>query len=170
MLSNQSTNKQQSLIEPVGPVSVEYCWVRLQACSQLLSQCGSSIYNCLIRSVPDIHRHVAGTLNYQQTPVRYSVFIKPAYGSRREDLALNQSIPLFLNVVAPWILFTLFIARYARAHTHTHTHTYTYTHTHIHTQTHTTPMRSTHNMHSRRCSRARAHTHTHTRIHKRSHK
>ena len=31
---------------------------------QLLSQCGST-QNCLSRSVPEIHSHVAGTLNKQ---------------------------------------------------------------------------------------------------------
>ena len=33
---------------------------------QLLSQCGST-YNCLSRSVPEIHLHVAGTLSNQPT-------------------------------------------------------------------------------------------------------
>ena len=33
---------------------------------QLLSQCGSTL-NCLSRSAPEMHSHVAGTLNNQQT-------------------------------------------------------------------------------------------------------
>ena len=33
---------------------------------QLLSQCGRT-YNCLSRSVPEIHLHVAGTLSNQRT-------------------------------------------------------------------------------------------------------
>ena len=43
---------------------------------QLLSQCGSTS-NCLCRSVPEIHSHVAGTLSNQptnkQTPPSHSV-------------------------------------------------------------------------------------------------
>ena len=35
---------------------------------KLLSRCGST-YNCLSRSIPEIHSHVGGTLSKQQSPV-----------------------------------------------------------------------------------------------------
>ena len=38
---------------------------------QLLSQCGSTL-NCLSRSVPEIHSHVAGTLSNQQSKTKQS--------------------------------------------------------------------------------------------------
>ena len=46
---------------------------------QLLSQCGST-YNCLSRSVPEIHSSVAGTLNNKQIAV-VSVFDSSPSGS-----------------------------------------------------------------------------------------
>ena len=62
---------------------------------QLLSQCGST-YNCLSRSVPEIHTHVAGTLSNQQTNQKLDVVsslmrstpkVQPAMDSETCDLA-----------------------------------------------------------------------------------
>ena len=50
----------------VGPVSVYCDWVRWKFGMQLLLQCGST-YNCLCRSVSEIHSHVAGALSNQPT-------------------------------------------------------------------------------------------------------
>ena len=55
-----------SVLGLVGPVSVYCDWVRWKFGLQLLSQCGSTS-NCLSRSVPEIHLHVAGTLSKKQT-------------------------------------------------------------------------------------------------------
>ena len=48
----------------VGLVSVYCDWACRKFDLQLLSQCGST-YNCLSRSIPEIHKHVAGMIGKQ---------------------------------------------------------------------------------------------------------
>ena len=57
----------RSALGLAGPVSVYCHWMRNKFDRQLLSQCGST-YKCLSRSVPEIHRHVAGTVSYHPKP------------------------------------------------------------------------------------------------------
>ena len=60
---------------------------------QLLSQCGS-MYNCLSRSVPEIHWHVAGTLSKQATkPNLGTVSILRDAGSKHSALFLKTEVP-----------------------------------------------------------------------------
>ena len=54
-----------SALELAGPVSI-YCGCVRKLVLQFLSQCGST-YNCLSRSVPDIHKYVTGTKTNQPT-------------------------------------------------------------------------------------------------------
>ena len=56
-----------SVLELASPLSVYCDWVRLKVWS--VSQSGSTC-NCLRRSVPEIHCHVAGMLSNQQTTNR----------------------------------------------------------------------------------------------------
>ena len=62
----QAPDVKGSVLGLVGLVSVYCDWVRWKFDLQLLSQCGST-YNCLSRSVPVIHSHVAGMLSNQKT-------------------------------------------------------------------------------------------------------
>ena len=50
----------------VGPVSVYCDWVRWKVWSATSISVWQHV-NCLSRSVPEIHSHVAGTLSNQQT-------------------------------------------------------------------------------------------------------
>ena len=60
---------------------------------QLLSQCGSTC-NCLSRSAPEIHSHVAGTLSNQ--PTNISLAICPA----RFHFCFEQCVFYYVNYLA----------------------------------------------------------------------